>query len=182
MALAKAFPAVMVSITIDDSITAGNVEVTPVQNALPDCPTITAAPTTLPAKMALVKTTCMVGFTGSFGSDGILMKNSVIVNDTITTIANTSIAIDIFKAGKYDAPTAKINHDNKLSVVALITPCFTVAIKISRNRVSIVIPRGTNWVESAANPTPCVRAIKRIDTSMVEGKLAINPPSFEPNF
>lgn len=51
---AKAGPAVRVRMTMDESITAGNVEKMPVQNADPYWAILTENPTTLPANIARI--------------------------------------------------------------------------------------------------------------------------------
>jgi hypothetical protein len=46
----------------------------------------------------------------------------------------------------------------------------------------MAIPRGTEEAVSAAKEVPLVRAMKRRDTTMLEGRFVIRPPSRLPNF
>jgi hypothetical protein len=79
-ARAKAGPAEMVRITMEESITAGKVANKPAQNALPVAPTTTAEPTTVPANTARMITFMVEYFFPVRGMEGMRITFSAIQN------------------------------------------------------------------------------------------------------
>jgi len=84
--------------------------------------------------------------------------------------------------GKAEAAAATANQAASELRTAKGRLLRTARMKMKMNRVLMAIPRGMARAASAVNATPRVRATKRKETTMLEGRFTMSPPARLPSF